>query len=393
MAVPDALVAKFQLNHTQLMETVDLLCEKIKQGLLEDGHEIKAIPSYLQQPPEHLQGEVLVVDIGGTNVRAAIVKLNANGTYELVAGPIKSQVPAGRHGKYVSAEEFFSIQASLALQLNPAPNLPIGYCFSYAAQSTPEADASLIHWTKDVHVDGVEGQLVGKMLVQAFKDQGYQPGRITVLNDTVATLLAGAGANSHKYDHFIGLIAGTGTNMAGFVPISPENKLSKLQWNGEPMAVNLESGNFTPPYLNIYDDFMDQRLDTPGSHRFEKALAGYYLPFLYAAVRPGETNFDPYAGTGVLVAKRDNDHDELSEAILTRSAQYIAVSLAGFIHALGNEGSFCITAEGSRYWQDPQLAPYVEKLLPTLIGDKVTFSIVKVQDANLLGASYAALGR
>ena len=51
----------------------------------------------------------------------------------------------------------------------------------------------------------------------------------------------------------------------------------------------------------------------------------------------------------------------------------------------------CITAEGSRYWADPALAPRVAKLLPSLIPTEMTFSIIKVEDANLIGCAYAAL--
>ncbi|MBQ7502273.1 hypothetical protein IJT93_06105 [bacterium] len=383
--------AAFRLTSEQLQDISQAMCRKIKEGLDEDGGEIKAIPAYLQQPAQGLKGRVLIVDIGGTNVRAAIVELFPDGTCEVKAGPLKDHIPSGRQGKPFSSQEFFAFQAKLALQLNPEPNLPVGYCFSYPAQSTPDSDASLIHWTKDIHVTNVEGRPVGKLLGEAFADLGYQTGKITVLNDTVAALLAGAGAHAQEFDKFIGLIAGTGTNMAGFVKVSPCNKLGALPWNKSTMAVNLESGNFTPPYLNAYDDLMDSQMDMPGRQRFEKALSGYYLPFLYAQACPEDKSFDPYEGSSVLTAKRDEENDEIAEAILTRSADLIAAGLAGFIKALGNEGHFCIAAEGSRYWADPLLAPYVQELLPKLVGPQVTFKIIKVDNANLLGAAYAAL--
>ncbi|MGM9991380.1 MAG: hypothetical protein ACI376_00795 [Candidatus Bruticola sp.] len=391
MAYTPDLLASFQLSQEQLEETAKTLSERINSGLSKDGQEIKAIPAYLAPPQQGISGTVLVIDTGGTNVRAAIIKLNADGTHKLVAGPVQASIPAGRQGKQISAEEFFDMQASLALQLNPEANLPIGYCFSYAAQSTPEADARLIQWTKDVHIAGVEGNLVGKMLLEALNRQGYKTGSVAVLNDTVATLLAGAGANAHNFEHYIGLIAGTGTNMAAFVPVSENNKLSRLPWHSQSMAVNLESGNFVPPYLNQFDDKVDKHLDMPGQHRYEKAIAGYYLPFLYAQANDEDETFDPYKGTAQLVKLRDQQRDELAEAILNRSADLIAAGLAGLIRVLGSQGRVCITAEGSRYWADPALAPRVAKLLTALIPPQVTFSIIKVADANLIGSAYAAL--
>lgn len=387
----DNTAAAFRLTPEQLQIIAQALCKKIQEGLNEDGGEIKAIPAYLQQPAQGVKGRVLIVDIGGTNVRAAVVELHDDGSYEVTAGPLKDHIPSGRQGKPFSSQEFFAFQAELALRLQPEPGLPVGYCFSYPAQSTPDSDASLIHWTKDIHVTGVEGRPVGRLLREAFADLGYKTGKITVLNDTVAALLAGAGAHAKEFDKFIGLIAGTGTNMAGFVKVTPHNKLGSLPWKKSTMAVNLESGNFTPPYLNTYDDLLDSQLDMPGRQRFEKALAGYYLPFLYAQACPEDKSFDPYEGSAAITAKRDEQNDEIAEAILTRSADLIAAGLAGFIKALGNEGHFCITAEGSRYWADPLLAPYVQKLLPELVGPQVSFKIIKVDNANLLGAAYAAL--
>ena len=76
---------------------------------------------------------------------------------------------------------------------------------------------------------------------------------------------------------------------------------------------------------------------------------------------------------------------------MNRSADLIAAGLAGLIRALGSKGRVCITAEGSRYWADPDLAPHVAKLLPTLVAPEVTFSIIKVDDANMVGCAYAAL--
>ena len=387
------LLDKFRLNIDQLNEIADTLCQRIKTGLTQDGQEIRAIPAYLAPPPEGLHGQALIVDIGGTNIRAAIVELDPDGSHKILTGPIRATVPAGRQGESITAEEFFDAQARLALQLNPSPNLPVGYCFSYSAQSTPDADARLINWTKDVHIDGVVGNLVGKMLSEAMIRRGYHPGKVTVLNDTVAALLAGAGAHADKYDYYIGLIAGTGTNMAGFVSSGSNNKLSRLDWHEESMAVNLESGNFTPPYLNQYDEMLDESMDMPGRQRFEKALAGYYLPFIYAKANPEAEKFDPYGGTGLLARLRDEEHDELAEVIMTRSGNLIAAGLAGFIKALGDKGRVCITAEGSRYWADPLLAPQVAGILPKLTGPNLSFSIVKVEDANILGSAYAALAR
>ena len=48
---------------------------------------------------------------------------------------------------------------------------------------------------------------------------------IKVVNDTLASLFAGLTDNS--YDEYIGLIVGTGTNMATFIPADKIEKLDQ----------------------------------------------------------------------------------------------------------------------------------------------------------------------
>ena len=52
MAHTPDLLASFTLSQEQLEETATILSERIKQGLVRDGQEIKAIPAYLAPPPQ-----------------------------------------------------------------------------------------------------------------------------------------------------------------------------------------------------------------------------------------------------------------------------------------------------------------------------------------------------
>ena len=72
MAHTPDLLASFTLSQEQLEKTASVLSERIKLGLAREGQEIKAIPAYLAPPPQGISGTVLVVDTGGTNIRAPI---------------------------------------------------------------------------------------------------------------------------------------------------------------------------------------------------------------------------------------------------------------------------------------------------------------------------------
>ena len=52
------------------------------------------------------------------------------------------------------------------------------------------------------------------------------------------------------------------------------------------MAVNLEAGNFHPPFLAEWDEAFDRKTERPGGQRYENAISGYYLPQLLAQICP-----------------------------------------------------------------------------------------------------------
>lgn len=380
-------MAGLALDLPQLEEIRDTLSERIRQGLAREGQEIRALPAWLPRPRPGLEGTALVMDTGGTNMRAALVEVEPSGRCSVVAGPLEQPVPTGRDGSPVTAAAFFEAQAALVEGLAAPAGLPLGYCFSYPAEITPEADARLIRWTKGVEVAGVEGNLVGAPLARALGAAGRAPRCVRVLNDTVAALLAGAGQRAGDFDAFVGLIAGTGTNMAGFWAPAEIPKLP-AGWPHEAMAVNLESGNYDPPHLTGWDEALDRERDHPGRQRFEKALSGYYLPYLYQQVARRE-GFDPSQGAGQLVALRDVGKDEIAAAVLARSADLVAAGLAAVIAANRRPERVGIVAEGSLFWGDPQFRPRVERTLARLVGSP--FEILRIPDANLVGSAYAAL--
>lgn len=387
-------LAPLRLERWQLQKIRDALASRVREGLERDRQEVRAIPAWLPRPHPGLEGPTVVLDTGGTNMRAALVDLRSDCSYAIRKGPVEEPVPAGRGGQRVRAEDFFAAQAELIGRLDPPPGLPLGYCFSYPAETTPEADARLIKWTKGLDISGVEGNLVGQPLAEAMAARGFAPSCVRVLNDTVAALLAGAGRRGGDFDDFLGLIAGTGTNMAGFFPLERIPKLAGAAWTRGDMAVNLESGNFHPPHLSAWDEAMDRVLDRPGQQRFEKAISGYYLPFLFREVLPEEPGFAPENGSAQLVALRNGGGagaGAAADALLARAADLVAAGLAGVLAASGREGHVGIVAEGSLFWGDPKFRPRVEETLAALLAPGVRCSILRLEDANLVGSAYAAL--
>lgn len=364
------------LTRDQLEEIRATLRERIRVGLQRSDTEIACLPAYLPFPPAKIRGQALVVDTGGTNMRAAMVELAAEES-KIIAGPIEKEVPSGRGDQPVTGEEFFQAQAELVEELNPPRGLPLGYCFSYPAEVLPERDARLLRWTKSIRISGVEGTLVGSRLRNAMAV--LEPGEVRVLNDTVAALMGGAALKGHKYPAFIGLIVGTGTNMAAFFPDVP--KLGSFRG---PMAVNLESGNFNPPHLTEWDEKVDAESDNPGRQRFEKAVSGFYLPKVMNHVMPGSVDPDGSSASVSSMIK----NSEAARLVLMRSADLVAAALAACIDHLEGQ-PVGIQAEGSLIWRAHGYADRVRETLSKLT--TVEFELLRAQEVNLIGAACAAL--
>lgn len=397
--MPSTLEVQLQslrLRTEQLQDVRTSLYARIVEGLERDGRELRALPAYLTPPTEEMRGEAIVVDTGGTNMRAALVALDGRGRSRIAAGPVKERLVA-REGDGATADGFFAEQARLVRQLSPRSGLPAGYCFSYPTEILANRDARLIAWTKGIEIPGVPGTLVGSRLGGALAAAGLGPGRVTVLNDTVASLLGGAFSSAEiPPSRFIGLIVGTGTNMAGFFTKAQAPKLGTLEAApGERMAINLESGNFSPPHLTPWDEAVDAATDNPGRQRFEKAVSGLYLPYIFARILPGQPGFDPVQGSKTLVDYRDRSLEsaplEVAAALLARSADLVAAALAAVIDFYEGSEPVGILAEGSLFWSDPKYAPRVKATLSTLLGSSDQARIIRLEDANLIGAACAAL--
>jgi hexokinase len=385
-------VDSLRLTDAQLADVTRTLKTRIQAGLNQDGGEIRALPSYFGAPSRSVEGSALVIDTGGTNMRAAVVNL-AQGKATVVSGPVKKTLPM-RTGEKLSADEFFQAQAATARDLAQASGLAVGYCFSYPSENSPDKDSRLLRWTKGIDIPGVPGTLVGSQLGVALGKQGLAPGPVRVLNDTVASMLGGSWVHSEvPSERCIGLIVGTGYNMAAYYSAAQSSKIPK-SFPGK-MAVNLESGNFDPPHLSEYDRQVDAASDNPGFQRFEKAVSGYYLPFLFERILPGHPGFDPAQGTGALVALRDSgtgQAQQIAEALLARSADLVAATLVSVIDEYEPNGEpVGILAEGGFFWNDPQYAPRLSQTLTRLLAGRATAHVLQTDEANLVGSAVAAL--
>lgn len=220
-------------------------------------------------PPERLpvNERVAVIDAGGTNFRSCIVSFDGEGKAE-ISDFRKTFMPATE--REYSKDEFFSAIADRIDYLKGKAE-KIGFCFSYSLDMTPDHDAVPNAFSKEFKARSVLGCPVGKTLKEELVRRGWKVQKISVINDTVAALLAGKLCEKEA-ESYVGFILGTGMN-AAFV--APEGN----RWTGDKkeQIVVCESGKCNTFTLSDFDLDADRRTAVQKQFPLEKCCSGAYL--------------------------------------------------------------------------------------------------------------------
>jgi hexokinase len=376
------------------------LVARLREGAIEDGREVAMLPAWLAPPRAGLHGDAVAIDAGGTNLRAAHVVASEDGDVR-IAGRIQEEPLPGAAGRpEATLDDFFAAHARLVSRLGAPQGLPIGYCFSYPTAVRTDGDAVLLRWTKEVRVPGLEGERVGALLAEHLARRGIVPGPVFVLNDTIATLAAGSRVSGVVRERAVGLIVGTGSNIGAYLPIALLKKVSAPAWPSDLMAVNFESGAFSPPGLGPADADVDAASVEPGAQRFEKAVSGAYLGrLLAAAARRLGLELPHGAEESAEVSRLAGDGTGsavgiLARALLDRSADLVAAALAATGDVIGGEGDLHVCAEGSLIVKGPGFAARVGASLDRMLSERGGAGRARIsfgRDANLVGSALSVL--
>jgi hexokinase len=253
--------------------------------------------------------------------------------------------------------------------------------------------------------------------------------QIVLLNDSVATLLAGKSASfGRKYDSFIGFILGTGTNTCY---IESNRNILKIN-NIDPsksQIINIESGGFGKIEQTDIDIAFDNTTINPGSYKFEKMFAGTYfgglcLTTLKSAASDGVFKGDSASGilslselssedVNKFVSNHCSGHGplypfmsdkfdeenciEIIDSLINRSAKLVAANMASVILKTNKgksaERPILITIEGTTFYKMHKLRHYFEMFLKEYLKEEKLryYEFTEVQQSSLVGAALAAL--
>ena len=411
-------------------------------GLEGKKSSLPMIPSYITPVSNIPAGKtVLALDAGGTNLRVSLIEFTENG--QAIPKETKKTHMPGTKGK-LTEEQFFNEIADAALPIVKDAKIEgIGFTFSYPMEITKDADGILMAFAKEVDAPDVIGKSIGAGLRKAFASKGFKyDGNITLLNDTVATLLSGyvsipqTGVEPVTKNDFtavpgpvIGFILGTGFNTA-----YPESVIPKIGFNNpdNPQIIVCESGGFEIRYLGKLDKEFDALTLNPGDHLLEKTTSGAYLgPLTLHIVKQAikdklftfekseellnKTHLEtkvlndfllaPLSATGLGALFKQNELDaiasihQIATLITERGGLFSAAALAATVLKIDTDfepySPVRIAVEGTTFHAFKGLKRSIDAWLhQLLIFEKHRpYVVAPVEQASLFGAAVAALSK
>jgi len=409
-------------------QSCNVFLEEMRKGLSGESSSLAMLPTYIETERQIPRNQpVIVMDAGGTNFRVATVRFEQDGTTTIDDFEV---YPMPGMKREVSKGEFFDTMAGYVEQIVGRSN-NIGFCFSYPIEMFPNKDGRVTHFSKEIQASQVVGEMIGANLntaITASERAGKK--QIVLLNDTVATLLAGrADSSGRTFSSHIGFILGTGTNCSYVEQNANITKAKDLD-PAKSQIVNVESGGFGKAPQGTIDKSFDESSISPGTYTFEKMISGAYLgPLCLHTVhtaakdglfsKPSAQNLkkidemstkdvsdflsSPEAGTNPLSsAVQASDEDAatlyfLLDVLVERAAKLTAINLSSVAIKTGKGQNpcrpVCIVAEGTTFYHLKSLKEKVQYYLKQYLEEQkgIYCEIVSVENATLIGAAIAGL--
>ncbi|KAK9975186.1 hypothetical protein ABG768_023241 [Culter alburnus] len=280
----ERILDTLRLNRDQLLEVKKRMEEEMNRGLAKKTHSVatvKMLPTFVRATPDGTErGDFLALDLGGTNFRVLLVRVQSG-----------KQRSVEMHNKIYTipqdimqgtGEELFDhivhcIADFLEYMGMKGASLPLGFTFSFPCHQTRLDQGVLIKWTKGFKASGCEGEDVATLLKDAIhRSEEFDLDVVAVVNDTVGTMMT-CGYEDPQCE--VGLIVGTGTNACYMEEMS---NVELVDGDEGHMCVNMEWGAFgdsgeLDDICTEFDQAVDDQSTYPKKQRYEKMISGMYL--------------------------------------------------------------------------------------------------------------------
>ena len=144
----------FEVSAEDLKRLIGPFHTEIQRGLAGIPSSIAMHPAFLARPFGNEQGRFVVVDLGGTNVRATVMDMRGDGSVRLLKSD-GFRLPSTRG---TSDDLFRPVVRFVGELLDEGVDYTLGFIFAFPMEQTGTRSGRLTKWTKEFDFNGVEGE-------------------------------------------------------------------------------------------------------------------------------------------------------------------------------------------------------------------------------------------
>lgn len=251
------------------------------------------LPSFCHTLPSGREtGTFVALDVGGSTFRVALVQLNKrHGNEEPIKIKRMSSAKIDESVRRMPARDFFDWMAQrIQKMLSEDPDtshdetqsVPVGLAWSFPIEQTSNRSGKVQGMGKGFTCHDSLGEDLGELIESACRKAGFRVRVEAIINDSSAVLLSQA----YTYPSTsMGLILGTGTNAAAFLPVSCMGKekfgARDQSWHdrADRVITNTELSMFGKDILprTRWDDALNRDHQRPDFQPLEYMTTGRYL--------------------------------------------------------------------------------------------------------------------
>lgn len=401
---------KYNINYKDIDfdKEIELFIMQMEQGLISDKG-LPMVPTYINgQLRPKKNSKAIAIDVGGTNMRVALVELKDYKTQ--IISMIKE--PTLGKDEPVTFECFMNY---LTDRIQPLLAHSTTICFSFAheIEHNNNMDGVVKYMSKEIQIEGVYNKHLGQELKRTIKNRTGKDTKVILINDTVG--VAGAMLQlGNRFQNYFGIVMGTGANSCYIEKCENIKKINDAKTDS--MFINVESAAFVPSVVGAIDKEFDKTTAKPGTAIMEKMVSGEYLGKLFCflvkkASREGLFSKKceaalkncEYLGTKDLsvfyesptqgfygsICADENDRNNMlffAESIIERAEKLISIMIISIAKKIYEpvDKPICVIVEGSTFYK---LKGFEQAVLNNIAeyAKDMDIQLHSVKDAALVG--------
>jgi len=255
----DKIREEFVISNTTLSKVATAFYNDMSDKTM-----LKMLKTYIDAEKEKvLADEYLSIDIGGSNIRISKLKISEDNIMvdKMIKFPLRTKIADYTTSKYTLKDLFVMALKKIIPFLDKEKMYTLAVTVSFGLMSNSKTSANIIELSKGFDLSDTVGEDIYIILKEAINELKLKVIPTVVINDCVATMVAGRFYNPNAD---IALIVGTGHN-ACFINLNKE-------------IINIESANFNKSLpLTLFDKKFMSKIPGEAKQTFEVLIGGKYI--------------------------------------------------------------------------------------------------------------------